>query len=390
MSTPSVSTGARRFVIASVLFLLAGLAGTVAGAGRRTVVTLLLYGFVFHMIFGKAYALVPSYFDRNVSLTSAPTVQLPLSVLGTLVLATGGFGRYVGDGAGAVLWTAGVTVFVGTLGWTIRDNLTGSETGTGGANADRRGVDRYANLFVPLALGYLLVASVTLLLSALPVRSPFSVGAAQISHLLGAGSATLLFLAIGFRLFPRFLVAHPPKRLIWVVIPAGAIGPALIAVGLYSNLLVVGLLFEGVAVLGFAAVFLVLFVRTSRERVGFYGVLCGALSGLLGVALAGLLAVNTLDPAVITAHYRTMLVGFLGLSIVGAAYQFYPPTVGDLPGTSERTALVSVGSLAGGLLLQVTGLLAGRSQITTAGELGALAGAVLYAYLLGAAFWARR
>lgn len=384
-----VSTGARRFVVTSALFLFASQLAFLAGASRRVVVVLVLYGFVFHMIFGKGYALIPAYFDRTLASAHAPAVHLPLSALGVigLVMAT----QDVADAqhVGVILWCSGVAVFVGTLGWTIRDNLRGGETGTGDAKADRATVDRIANLFVPVALSYLVVGSADYL--ALTVGWPTLVAdtPAQVSHLLGAGAGTLLFFAIGFRLFPRFLVAHPPTPLVVIVLSTGASGPAFIAVGLYSQLLVVGLVFEAIAVVGFAVTFLVLFVQSSRRRVGFYSVLCGMGAAILGVSLAAILALDGYTSAVVAAHYRLMLVGFLGLSIIGAAYQFYPPSVGTLPGTGDKTALVSIALLAVGLVVQVGGLLSATAAITTAGEILGLAGAGLYVYLLGAALKTR-
>lgn len=386
----TVSAGARRFVVASALFFFLSQAAILADASRRVVVTFVLYGFVFHMIFGKGYALIPSYFDRNISFTLAPTLQFGLSTLGVLALVASAAGVAETLLFGSVLWAGGVAVFVGTLAWTLRDNLLGGDTGTGDANADRAGVDRYANLFVPVALAYLLLGTLELLALAAGGPTLFAATTAQVSHLFAAGAATLMLLAIGFRLFPRFLVAHPPKPVVAVVLPAGALGPALIAVGLYSDLLIAGLVVEATAIVGFAVSFLVLFARSPRQRVGFYGVLCGVLAGILGVSLAAILALDGYRTGVVTAHYRTLLVGFLGLSIVGAAYQFYPPSVGNLPATTDRTALVSIGLLAAGICCQVAGLVVGVDPLTTAGEAGTLLGAGVYAYLLGAAFETRR
>lgn len=384
-----VSAGARRFVVASALFLVMGHLALLTGARRRVVVPLVLYGFVFHMIFGKGYALVPSYFDRTLAFPRAPAVQLPLSTVGVLGLVAATQEVAHAQLLGSVLWASGGAVFVGTVGWTIRDNPLGGETGTGDTKSDRATVDRVANLFVPVALSYFLLGCFELV--ALAAGGPTLIvrTTAQVSHLLGAGTAALLFFAIGFRLFPRFLVAHPPTSLVVAVLVAGAIGPALIAVGLYTRLLLIGLVIEATAVVGFAVAFLVLYVRSSRRRVGFYSVLCGMVSGILGISLGAVLALDGYSAAVITAHYRSMLVGFLGLSIVGAAYQFYPPSVGTLPGATDRTAVVSILALAVGLFLQVGGLLGGVPTITVAGETSALVGAVLYAYLLGAAFETR-
>ncbi|MDX1746408.1 MAG: hypothetical protein R3324_10765, partial [Halobacteriales archaeon] len=80
----TVSVGSRRFVTASVLFLVAAQGAALLGLGRRSVVTLALLGFVLHMLFGKAYALVPSYFVRDLAFPRAPMRQLPFSVTGAV------------------------------------------------------------------------------------------------------------------------------------------------------------------------------------------------------------------------------------------------------------------------------------------------------------------
>ncbi|MFC7019379.1 hypothetical protein [Halomicroarcula sp. GCM10025743] len=357
-------------------------------AGRRVVVPLALYGFVLHVLFGKAYALVPSYFDRPLAAPSAPLVQLPLSVLGAAGIALSPVGPgWVGP-LGVGLWAAGVAVFVATLGWTLRDNLTGAATGTGGANAHREPVDRAANAVVPVALGYLVVGTGGHLWT---VTGGAPLATMQASHLLAAGTAALFVFGVGFRLFPRFLVASPPRSLVAVVLPAGAAGPALLGFGLFDpRAVLVGGALEALAVVGFALAYVVLFVRSDRRRVGFYAVLLAVLAGVAGVALALATLVVGRDPALVTAHYRTMLLGFLGLTVVGAAYQFYPPTVGQIPLASDRTALASIALLAGGLALQVGGGPAGVPVLQTAGEAVALGGALLYAWLLTGAFARQR
>ncbi|MFC6863748.1 hypothetical protein ACFQGE_09750 [Halomicroarcula sp. GCM10025817] len=357
-------------------------------AGRRVVVPLALYGFVLHVLFGKAYALVPSYFDRPLAAPRAPLVQLPLSVLGAAGIALSPVGPgWVGP-LGAGLWAAGVAVFVATLGWTLRDNLTGAATGTGGANAHREPVDRAANAVVPVALGYLVLGTGGHLWT---VTGGAPLATMQASHLLAAGTAALFVFGVGFRLFPRFLVASPPRTLVAVVLPTGAAGPALLGVGLFDPLFVlVGGAFEAFAVVGFALAYLVLFARSDRRRVGFYAVLVAVLAGVAGVALALATLVVGRDPALVSAHYRTMLLGFLGLTAVGAAYQFYPPSVGQVPFASDRTALVSIALLAGGLAVQVGGGLTGLPVLQTAGEAVALGGALLYAWLLNGAFARQR
>ncbi|QGA81786.1 hypothetical protein [Halomicrobium sp. LC1Hm] len=390
MSPPRVSRWSRRFVGAGAAALVAWAVLAPLGVGRRLAVVLLLYGFVLHTVFGKSYALVPSYFDRTLATPRAPAVQFPLSVVGVVALAVGTRPGVPGvvSTVGAVAWFAGVLVWLGALGWTVRDNRSGAATATGDHQSDRRPIDRVSNAAVPLVAGYLSVGSYALFAGAVGLPAPLGGVPARISHLLGAGGAALLVLAVGFRLFPRFLVAHPPRALVFVVLGAGSVGPALLAAGLDGGpLLVAGAVVEAVAILGFALAYGLLYRRSDRRRVGLRAVLAGVAAGVVTVGLATHLVFVGRAPAVVTLHYQFALVGFLGLTIVGAALQFYPPSVGVWPGSNDRTALASVSLLAVGLLCQLAGLVVPGA--TAVGRLAVLAGAVGYAYLLASAFVAR-
>jgi hypothetical protein len=391
------SRWARRFVLAGAAWLAVWQVAELAGTTRRAAVTLGLLGFVLHTVFGKAYALVPPYFDRDLATTRLMPVHLVCSVAGTLLLAgaASGVGRAVLPTpavellalAGAALWTVGVAVFLGTLGWTVRGNLLGGETGTGEVNAERRPVDRAANLAMPVAVGYLALGSYALLAAHAPLPTLLDGYAPRASHLLGAGFATLTLFAVGFRLLPRFLVAHPPRVLVTVVLPAGAIGPALLAVGLPAGpVFRLGAAAEAIAVIGFATALGVTFARSDRHRVGLDAVLVAVALGSLAAFLGLTFAITPPTAELVTAHRRLNLLGFLGLAIVGASYQFYPPTVGSFRGASDRTALAVIGLVAGGLLVEVAGLLGGATYLVTGGRLAATLGATVHLGLLVALF----
>ena len=357
----------------------------IAGAPRSVAVALGLLGFVLHVVFAKAYTLVPSYFERELAVPRAPTLQLPLTALGAWLLAgaAGGWVPHWVGGVAVTLWLAGVLVFLGAMAWTLRGNLTGAATGTGEPNADRRAVDRFANAFVPVVGAYLLVGSYELAASwtALPVL--LDGYGPRATHLLAAGTAALLVFAVGFRLLPRFLVAHPPRGLVAVVLPAAAVGPALIAAGLPAGpLFRLGAALEAVAVVGFAAAYGWLFARSDRRRVGFYPVGLGLLAGVVAVLLGLHMALAGPSAAATAAHARLNLLGFLGLTVVGVTFQFYPPAAGRFPGANDRTTLAIVGLLAGGLAVEVAGWLGGRPGLVAAGRAAALLGAVGYAVLL--------
>lgn len=382
MSAERISSGARRFVAVGAVLLPAAALALLLDE-PRTAVDLVLFGFVLHTVFGKAYSLVPTYFDRTLAFPRAPTVQLPLTTLGTIGLAVAPFSAPTAEQTGAVFWTLGVVVFLGTMAWTIRDNLSGRETATGEASAGRKPIDRVANAFVPIALAYLALGSYAVLAAVTPLPALIDGYHARASHLLAAGTGALLLFAIGFRLLPRFLVAAPPRFLVPVVLVPGALGPLLLAVGLPSGPLVhAGAVLEALAVAAFAATYVLLFVRSPRTRVGFYGVLAGVCFGVVGVALGLTMAFHSLDAAVLDIHRTVNLFGFLGLSIVGVSYQFYPPAVASFPGGSDRTATVAMTLIGSGLLVYAVGLTLGVDAVADSGGLLLLLGTVGHALLL--------
>lgn len=387
MSTTSatVSRWARGFVAAGVGWLVCWQVGALLGISRRVAVPLALYGFVFHVVFGKAYSLVPSYFDRDLRPARAPAVHLPLSVVGTAGLAAGWVpgAPLVVRQAGAVAWAAGVAVFLGAMVLTLRGNLTGGETGTGEHNAHRRPLDRLSNAAVPVVFAYLAAGAYLTAAGATGLPSPLDGYPPRVSHVLAVGAAVLLLFAVGFRLLPRFLVSAVPRWLAAPVLAAGAVGPTLLAVGIPAGpLLQAGAALETLAVLGFAAAYGLLFVRSDRDRLGFYGVLAGVGCGVLTVTAGAWFAVVGLQPGLVAAHYRLGLLGFLGLSVVGVTYQFYPPSVARFPLADDGLGAVALGALLAGLLVEVTGVVVGAPAAAFGGRAVGVVGSVAYAYLV--------
>jgi hypothetical protein len=384
MTAGRVTTWSQRFLGTAALLLVAWQVAALAGLGRRVGVLLGVYGFVLHAVFGKAYSLVPAYFDRQLAIPEAPAVQFPLSVTGVVAMATGvALGVDWLRSAGSMLWLVGVLAFVGTLTWTVRTNPTGAETGTGETSADRARVDRVANAGMPVAVAYLAAGAYATAAAYGPLPSVLGAYPARASHLVAAGAAALLLFAVGFRLLPRFLVAHPPRGAVYLVLPAGAAGPALLAVGLPAgNLLRAGAALEALAVAGFAGTVWAMFVRSDRDRVGLWGPVLGGAAGVAAALLGLHFAFAGTTPGLTAAHFRLMTLGLLGLSVVGATYQFYPPAVGTLPGADDLTALASLGLLSGGLALEAAALAAVVPAAVSAGRLVGVAGAGAYAYLL--------
>lgn len=380
----TTSRWARRFVLVGAGGLLLWQLGELAGIARRTAVVLGVLGFVFHTVFGKAYSLVPAYFDCDLATARLMPIHLGCSLSGTLLLAFAIETERATIGAvGSTLWGVGVALFLGTLGWSLRGNLIGAETGTGSANAERRGVDRLSNALVPVVLAYLALGTYGLLAAYTPLPLLLDGYLPRSSHLLAAGAAALLLFAVGFRLLPRFLGASPPLAGVAVVLSAGALGPGLLAVGLPAGVWFrLGAVLEAIAVVGFATTFAVLWWRSPRTRVGFYGVVAGMIAGVVAAGLGLSVAFGVATPAATTAHFRLNVLGLLGLSIVGVTYQFYPPAVGTFRGASDRSALAAIALIAVGLLVEVAGLLAAVDAAVVVGRIGAGAGALLHVSLL--------
>lgn len=393
MTDPRVSRWGRRLVAAGAVLFVAWNAAVVTDQPVRSTIALGLFGFVLTTLFGKAYTLVPAYFDRQLFVPLAPAFHFPLAVGGTLGLAAHGAAvgpQWLGA-AGSGLWTLGALLFVSTIGLTIRDNPTGAETGTAGPNAHRRWVDRLANAAMPVGLTYLLVGSYATL-AGVTVLPPVVDGyPPRATHLLAAGVGALFIFALGFRLFPRFLNADPPRSLVPVVLLAGALGPAFVAVGLPTGpAFHAGATLEAIAVVGFATVYGVLFARAGNRRIGFSAVLAGVGAGTVGTAIGVSFAMGSLDAGLVVAHRRLNLLGLLGLTVVGASYGFHPPSAGTWPGVNVRTAAGSIALLTVGLTLEAAGTVMASRPAAHLGEWLVLGGSFLYAVVVLGLFAERR
>lgn len=392
----TISAGSRSFTLFAAWLLVCATVVVPLGAPRSSVVALVLYGFVLGTVFGKAYALVPTYFDRRLSFPRAPLLHLPLWGLGVVGLAlprTTGFLVDVRT-AGAILWSAGTCVFLLSIAWTIRTNPTGAETATGEAKAHRRRVDRIANAFVPLALLALVAGTYDTVAvgTGLPAMAG---GDVATSHLLAVGTATLLVFAIGARLLPRFLAAPAPFGLVATVLTTGGLGPIVLVTWFAGGafgvprepflLVAIGLL--GVAVTGHALLVGTLCARTPRRRVGVHGLVLGACFGVLTVVIGAVVGLGRMADLV-AVHPRIGLLGFLGLTIVGVVTYFYPPAI-----VHERwgdpLALGATWSLTVGILVELVAVVVGSPLLLLTGHLVTVAGALTFASILTTAFVVR-
>ncbi|MFB6311116.1 MAG: hypothetical protein ABEH64_08035 [Salinirussus sp.] len=358
MAAATISRWARRFLVIGVAFLTVAQIVGLAGAPRSVEVILGLYGFVLSVVFGKAYSLLPSYFDRTLAVPRAPAWHLPIHTLGVLALAGAAWPGTptMFETAGRVLWSVGVVIFAVSIALTIRSNPLGLETGTSGANASRAGLDRIANLFMPAAPAYLLIGTLVGLAAQTGLSPPLDGSSVRVHHLLAAGFALLLLFSVGYRLLPRFLVAQVPRSLAIITLPAGALGPALLAIGYPSGpLFAAGAILESVAIASFAIAYGWLFVATDRDRIGFYGPLGGVIAGLFGIGLGLHFALVGFEASLILSHVRLNVFGLLGLSIIGIIFQFYPPAVSNWPVSGDHLAGASLAVYASGVGILAAG-----------------------------------
>ena len=380
------SRWARRFVLAGAGWLAIWNGAVLAGVAHRTAVTVGLLGFVFGTVFGKGYSLVPSYFERSLATTRLLPAHFLLANLGPALLAVGiETATPTLRVAGAAAWLVAVALFVGTIGATIRDNPFGSETGTGDASGHRKSLDRTANRFLPVVLGYVLVGSYGLLALETGLPELFDGYPPRTTHLLAAGGGLLLIFAVGFRLLPRFFVTSVERPLALVVLTPGAVGPTVTAFSLPAGgLFVLGAVLQATAVFGYAVAIGLLFARSDRRRVGLYGVVAGAGAGVLAVIIGLLFAFDGVTAARVAAHARLTLFGLLGLTIVGVSYQFYPPGVSSVPLVDGHTAYLALGLLGGGILVEVAGTLDGHPVVTTVGQTAVAGGSVVHVLVVAA------
>lgn len=398
----TVSQWSRRFVLAGAVFFVFWNLALVAGIARQTSIFLGLFGFIFHTIFGKAYSLVPTYFDRTLQTDRLLAPHFIFTATGTVLLAAGTeLAQSSLATGGSILWTGGIALFLGTLGMTLSGNLSGSETATGTHNEHRAAVDRIANAGTPIALLFLGAGSIGVALSELAIGGSFVDYSPRWVHLLAVGSATLLVFSLGFRLLPRFLATTPPRWLVWVVVPSGIIGPLLLAAGLPDGpLFQTGAVVQSIALVGYALLVSTLLVRTERFRVGYSAIFAGALSGLAVIFLGLFFAFEGQTGQYVMAHFRIALLGFLGLTIVGISYQFYPPAVFDsaVPTnpvfgregifTGTRIARAAISLLVLGVLFELTRL-AGTDSYVIYGAGFASVGSLAHLLLLYGIFHTR-
>lgn len=380
-----VSRWTRWFTTMSALSMVALQGVLLLGLSIRTVAIVGIFGVVLPMVFGMAYLLLPSYAGRTLSARWLPGVHFAVAYAGAGILLGD---EIVGLDAslvalGGSLWSLGVAIFVGTLLWTVVPAIVARPEIIVRSDDRPQRSTRFATLLIPVALGYLVVGTIALL--SMTTSLPNIVGEtfSSVVHYYAAGFAALLIFTLGARLMTGFFHISPPRYATWIVLLSGAIAPGILALHFWrSPWFLVGGGLELVAMAGYVGLVGIVAYRTDRRRIGLYGITFGALSGIVAVGAAVLLAAGSGEAFLVDAHVAVILDGFFLLTIIGYAYQFFPVTNGQFPGATKRTALATILLVAIGVFLHTIGAFVGYLPLRTAGLVSVLLGTVGYSYLL--------
>jgi hypothetical protein len=387
MGSAGLRTWTQRFVVGSALALAASLVAF-EGAGRRAGVAIGLWGFLGPMVFGMGYLLLPPYLGTTLVDRRAAAAHLPLAFGGAALVAWnyGLDGPWWAMQAGAVLWSGGVALFLGSLAVTA--GIVLRERGWGelrGRDHPQRST-RLASGTIPIALGSLVAATIGLL----GVADLLAIGGAsmpRIAHAFALGFGALLVYALGARLLIGFFHVEAPRPVVWTVLGAGVGAAALLGTRLWIQpWFRLGALLATVAMGGYLLTVAYVVVRTDRRPPGLAGIVLGAIAGVAAVVAVLPVALGGGDTTGIAVHVRLVVGGFFPLTVVGYAYLFFPVT-GSVLGVDRRTlAAGTIAALAVGVGGQATGLLLANEALRVGGTLVSTAGVLGYAALLGARF----
>ncbi len=379
-----------RFTVTSAASLVASL--LVAGLTDDPITPVLvgLFGFVFPMIFGMAYLLFPPYVRRTLIDHRLPGIHFVLAYLGAGLLVVG-WHRTSWNTLfflGTLVWSLGVAVFLGSLLATVLPALKADPIGVfkGGDYIQRS--TRLATVMIPVAIGYLVVASGIFLAEA-GISGSGSWTLAQIIHLYAAGFGALLVFALSARLLLGFYHVSAPRLILWLVLLSGGLAPVFLGITRWTMpWFQIGAALESVAMGGYLVVVASVGWRTDRRRFGWLAIFLGAVAGMGAVLLAAPLAFGTtLVAGGVDMHRTLVLWGFFPLTIVGYAFLFFPVTTGQFFGGTRRGATTVVLALGGGLLVRVIGIGLDIPQIPQLGLGISVLGAAGYLYLLTCRFY---
>ena len=344
-----------------------------------------LLGAVLPMTFGMAYLLLPAYVGTTLATPRLPGVHLVISYAGAAVLVAGQLTTLPRPlvTAGASLWSLGVACFLAALGATIVPVLRADPSVVIRSRDRPQRSTRAATATVPFAILYLAIGTIALLAraSSIPVIPATSIPG--VVHFYAVGFAALLIISLGARLLVGFFHVVPPRPLTWGALGGGVVAPALIAGSFWRGpLFQVGAVVLSFSVICYLGMVAIVAVRTDRRRVGLLGVLAGAFAGAGGVFVAATVAISGEDAWLLEAHVPLVLDGFLLLTIIGYAYEFFPIGTGQFTGASDRIGLATLVTLGFGVVLRAVEPLLGAPVVGDVGATLGIVGTSIYAYVL--------
>ena len=383
-ASAGVSRWTRAFAVESALWMVLLQVGFLLDVSLRSLAVLGVFGAVLTMVFGMAYLLLPAYVGRTLGDQRLAGFHFLLATVAVVLLSGSSLEVFEppAERLGVFLWCGGVAVFVGALAQTVLLAVTEDPTVVIRSEDRPQRSTRFGTAALPVAIGYLIVAAASHLALISGIRLPLIMSVPAVIHAYATGFVTLLIFALGIRLLTGFFHVAPPRSLSWLVLGCGAVGPAVLIGAFWRPpWFLLGAALEATAMAGYVALVGIVLVRTDRRHVGRYGIVIGALAGLAGVA-AGIAGVVRLDSAALAVHVPLVLDGFLLLTIIGYAYQFFPVTTGRYPGADERTALATILLLAAGTVGIAIGSGLGTNWFRLVGSGLTLIGTAGYTYLL--------
>lgn len=384
-SSQGVGRWTRYFAIASAISMVGLQVGQLLDGTLRVRAIIGLFGVVLPMIFGMGYLLLPAYAGETLKTPRLPGLQFAAVYLGSGLFLADALGVVDGPTAtiGAGLWAFGVAIFVVALGYTIVPAIVANPAIVFRSENRPQRSTRLATAVIPVALGYLVLGTVILLGSETNGLGDVGVGFPTTVHFFAIGVGALLIFSLGIRLLTGFFHVAPPRSASWITLGAGGLAPLLLAPNLwigpwfeFGAMLLVIAMGSYCTLVGYVA------SQTDYRRLGLYGILFGAIAGLAGVSIGALVALDLVAVTVHEGHVTLLLDGFLILTIVGYAYQFFPVTTGRFWGATERVALGTIVLIALGVGLEALGVLVTQAALLDGGTVLVGVGTAGYAYLL--------
>lgn len=381
----TVSRWTRRFTVGSAISMIMLQAVFLFDASYRVVTIVGLFGAVLPMVFGMAYLLVPSYVGRTLATNRLPGVHFTVAYVGTGLFAS--HELFELDGViltvGIILWGIGVALFIGSLLWSIAPAVRTPQKPVGLSGTQSRRTRQLAKMAIPVAVVYLVIGTVALLSIGLDVPMPVNASLPIVVHFYATGFVALLIFALGIHLMAGFFEVSVPEPLAYLLLFSGGIAPGVLAIHFYHPpWFIVGAGLEFIAMLTYGSIVAVVVTRTDRRRVGIYGIGFGALAGVVSVGVAFGILVGFSKYSTFDIHVVGVLNGFLLLTIIGYAYQFFPVTNSQCWGATDRFAATTIFLLGTGTGVRLLSIGVETSWLRTMGVGLALFGIIGYAYLM--------